>query len=571
MTEPFGFLRAEWPDVHEAASRAAAAANLEPRTASFYARRALELAVTWAFTYDRALRMPYQDNLMALIHEPTFKAAMGEAVFVKAKLIVKAGNDAAHRPRAIPVSEAVATVRELFHFAYWFARNYARGTRPEPGLTFNPASLPMTAPVPRQTLEQLQKLEAELREHDAAVSSLLADKESLTAELERARAEVAEARKAAASQPDTHDYSEEATRDTFIDRLLEEAGWALDQPRDREFPIDGMPNQAGRGFVDYVLWGDDGRPLGIVEAKRTRRDAMVGQQQAKLYADCLEKRFGQRPVIFCSNGYEHWIWDDTRYPPRQVQGFYTKDELELAIQRRDTLRKPSRAAVNAAIVERYYQTRAIRHIAEAFERDNERKALLVMATGAGKTRTTIALVDLLMRCNWVKRTLFLADRVALVNQAVNAFKKHLPDATTVNLVTEREAEGRVYVSTYPTMMGLIDSAREQSGDGRRRFGVGHFDLVVIDEALRSLPDQFVSNLAGDLPFRPSPGGQSHVAYAKLAQALDVLVAVSAAIVRVALRRLAEQSRQILYRPYRELRVLNVGPLGSQSCQDESAL
>jgi type I restriction enzyme R subunit len=239
---------------------------------------------------------------------------------------------------------------------------------------------------------------------------------------------------------------------------------------------------SGKGYVDYVLWGDDGKPLALVEAKRTRRDPRVGQQQAKLYADCLEREFGQRPVIFYSNGYEHWIWDDTRYPPRRVQGFYKKAELELLIQRRVARRPLAEAPINPAIVERHYQTRAIRRIAEAFERDHDRKALLVMATGAGKTRTVIALCDLLMRCNWVKRVLFLADRVALVNQAVNAFKGFLPEASPVNLVTEKEAEGRVYVSTYPTMMGLIDETR----DGERRFGVGHFDLVIIDEAHRSV-------------------------------------------------------------------------------------
>ena len=243
-----------------------------------------------------------------------------------------------------------------------------------------------------------------------------------------------------------------------------------------------MPNAQGKGFVDYVLWGDDGKPLGLVEAKRTRRDARVGQQQAKLYADCLERQFGQRPVIFYSNGYEHWVWDDKRYPPRRVQGFYKKAELELLIQRRETRRALAEAQINSEIVERHYQTRAIRRIAEAFERDHDRKALLVMATGAGKTRTAIALSDLLMRCNWAKRVLFLADRVALVNQAVNAFKRHLPDASPVNLVTEKNAEGRVYVSTYPTMMGLIDEA----SDGQRRFGAGHFDLVIIDEAHRSV-------------------------------------------------------------------------------------
>ena len=293
---------------------------------------------------------------------------------------------------------------------------------------------------------------------------------------------IAQTKKVATAQADTHDYSEADTRDYFIDLLLKEAGWALDQPRDREFELSGMPNNQGIGFVDYVLWGNDGKPLGIVEAKRARRDAAVAQQQAKLYADCLERMFGQRPVIFYSNGYEHWIWDDVNYAPRQVQGFYKKDELELIVQRRASRKSLSVAPINEEIVGRYYQTRAIRRVGESFERDHDRKALLVMATGSGKTRTVIALCDLLRRCNWAKRVLFLADRVALVKQAVNAFKKFLPDASPVNLVTEKDLEGRVYVSTYPTMMGLID----ETDDGQRRFGVGHFDLVIIDEAHRSV-------------------------------------------------------------------------------------
>ena len=268
--------------------------------------------------------------------------------------------------------------------------------------------------------------------------------------------------------------------------MLKEAGWALDQPQDREYEVTGMPNAEGKGFVDYVLWGDDGKPLGLVEAKRTKRDARVGQHQAKLYADCLEKQFGQRPVIFYSNGYDHWLWDDTNYPPRPVQGFYKKAELQLLVQRRTTRKALADAAINDAIVERFYQTRAIRRIAETFEKDHQRKALVVMATGAGKTRTVIALCDLLMRCNWVKRVLFLADRIALVNQAVNAFKKHLPDSSPVNLVTEKDEEGRVFVSTYPTMMGLIDETQ----DGQRRFGVGHFDVVIIDEAHRSVYQKY---------------------------------------------------------------------------------
>jgi len=481
MTQ-FAFLQREWPAIFESAARGETAAQADPRTACFYARRALELAVHWAFKHDAALRLPYQDNLSALIHEPSFKQAAGEAIFGKARVIVTLGNRAVHSHKPIAAADAAAALRELFHVAYWFARSYARQGRPAPGLAFNPDMLPKAAPAPKQTAEQLQKLEADLRQRDEKLTELLADKNALDDELKRLREEVAAARKAAEAQPDTHDYSETETRDYFIDLLLKEAGWPLDQQRDREFEVEGMPNSKGKGFVDYVLWGDDGKPLGLVEAKRTRRDPRVGQQQAKLYADCLERKFGQRPIIFYSNGYDHWIWDDANYPPRAVQGFYKKPELELLIQRR-SMRKPlGTAEISQAIVERHYQTRAIRRIGEAFERDHDRKALLVMATGAGKTRTVIALADLLIRCNWAKRVLFLADRVALVNQAVNAFKHHLPDSSPVNLVTEKSAEGRVFVSTYPTMMGLIDETR----DGQRRFGVGHFDLIIIDEAHRSV-------------------------------------------------------------------------------------
>jgi type I restriction enzyme R subunit len=482
----FTFLQVEWPAVFEAAGKAEAAVQPDPRTACFYARRALELAVAWTYKSDASLHLPYQDNLSALIHEPSFKTTAGEAVFSKARIINQLGNRAVHGHRPVQEIDALAAVRELFHVGYWLAHTYARGSKPAATLAFDPAALPATVSVPKQTVEQLQKLEAALHERDERLTALLADTSALDEELKHLRAEVAEAKKVSAAQQDTHDYSEAETRDYFIDLLLKEAGWPLDESRDREFEVGGMPNETGQGFVDYVLWGDDGKPLAVVEAKRTRKSAVIGQKQAELYADCLEAQFGRRPVIFYTNGYDHWLWDDAHYPPRAVQGFLKKDELELMIQRR-TSRKPlANAAINLAIVERFYQARAIRRIGEAFEEDNERKALVVMATGAGKTRTVIALCDQLMKCNWAKRVLFLADRVALVNQAVGAFKTHLPDASPVNLVTEKDTEGRVFVSTYPTMMGLIDETK----DGERRFGVGHFDLVIIDEAHRSVYQKY---------------------------------------------------------------------------------
>ena len=483
----FTFLDHEWPDLAAEAKKAENAACPDPRTACFYARRTLELAVDWMYRSDTRLKLPYEDHLSALIHAREFRSVVGNGILTKAKLIKDTGNRAVHSQRAVQPHEAIAAVRELFHFTYWLARTYARKTPPDPGLAFRPNDLPREGAVPSKTLAQLQKLETELEARDQKLTEVLGAKAELDAQLQALRAEVAKARAKNDEKEDTHDYNEAETRDAFIDLLLKEAGWPLSEPRDREFEVTGMPNGQGVGFVDYVLWGDDGKPLGLIEAKRTRRDAREGQQQAKLYADCLEAMFGQRPVIFYSNGYEHWIWDDAMYPPRPVSGFYKKDELALFIQRRTSRAPLGSVSIDEEIAGRYYQTRAIRKIGEAFEKDHERKSLLVMATGTGKTRTTIALVDQLMKAGWVKRVLFLADRVSLVKQAARAFTKHLPASAPVNLVEDKTTEGRIYVSTYPTMMGLID---DRKADAQYRFGPGHFDLVVIDEAHRSVYQKY---------------------------------------------------------------------------------
>ncbi|SHK61449.1 type I restriction enzyme, R subunit [Bradyrhizobium lablabi] len=482
----FAFLAAEFPAVHEAAAEAERQAGVSPTAAAFFAGKAVEVAVKWAFRTDPGLKLPYQDNIAALLHEPSFRRAAGEAVFAKARYINTLRNRAVHEEKTISPGDANGAVKELFHVCFWLARTYARKSKPADGLAFDAGALSRRDEVLKKAFVQLKAQQAELDAKNGELTKLLTDKQNLDDELKQLRAAVAAARKAAETRPDTHNYNEAETRDRYIDLLLREAGWALDKPDDIEFRVEGMPNNEGTGFVDYVLWGADGKPLGLVEAKRTRVDARVGQQQAKLYADCLEARFGQRPVIFYSNGYEHWIWDDTRCPPRQIGGFYKRDELELVIQRRTSRKKLGSEAINRKIVERPYQHRAIRNVARSFEQDGERKALLVMATGSGKTRTVIALVDLLMRAGWVKRVLFLADRVALVNQAAGAFKAHLPDAAPVNLVTERTSEGRVFLSTYPTMMNLIDGKQE----GKAKFGPGHFDLIVIDEAHRSVYQRF---------------------------------------------------------------------------------
>jgi type I restriction enzyme R subunit len=490
VSTQFGFLAPEFPEVHSLALRAEAVARSDPRAACVYSRLALEAMVDWLYRAEKNLKTPYETTLSARIHENTFQQLVGAALVAKARVVKDLGNRAAHEARTIPAGDGVTTLRELFHFSYWLVHTYAKGAKPPAALAFSAEALPLNTSIPTERLDQLnaaaQRFVEAVKAREEAETQRRAsdeDRARLEAEIAALQAEVAAARAANTRAPDTHDYDEATTRDVFIDLLLAEAGWAFTRPAyDTEFPVTGMPNTSGDGFVDYVLWGDDGKPLGLVEAKRTKKDARIGQRQAELYADCLAAAFGQRPVVFYTNGYEHWIWDDQRYPPRAIQGFLTKDELEVVIRRRATLRPLSTTPIDPTIVERFYQTRAIRRVGETFETDRARRALLVMATGSGKTRTVIALSDVLMKANWARRILFLADRVALVNQAAGAFKKFLPSASPVNLITDHEATGRVYVSTYPTMMGLIDETR----DGKRRFGPGHFDLIVIDEAHRSV-------------------------------------------------------------------------------------
>jgi type I restriction enzyme R subunit len=484
----FAFLKAEFSDIFAHAARAEDLAHADPRGSAFYCRLALETAVDWLYRNDRALKDPYDPTLAALLAEPTFQTLVGRTLAVKARFVKDTGNGAVHG-KQVSAGQAAASLREFFHFAYWLVRTYGRGAKPPADAAFRIEALPKVTQVAATTLAQLQEIARRFKE--TVEARQIAEEErrvseegrtALEAEIKALQAEIAAIKAANQKAADTHDYREAETRDLFIDLLLREAGFDPKAPDTIEVEVTGMPNAPGVGYVDYVLRGDDGKPLALVEAKRTRKDPRAGQQQAKLYADCLEKQYGQRPIIFYSNGYDHWIWDDTRHPPRPIQGFLKKDELALMIQRRETRKALAPEDIDRAIVERFYQERAIRRVGEAFERDKQRKALLVMATGAGKTRTVIALCDLLMRANWVKRVLFLADRKALVKQATNAFKKHLPGAATVNLLEDPHQEGRVYVSTYPTMMGLIDAADA----GERRFGVGHFDLIVIDEAHRSV-------------------------------------------------------------------------------------
>src|ERR1041384_4850157 len=411
----FDFLKSEWPDLYESSVKVESLAQTDTRSCGFYARRALELSIHWLYDHDPELKLPYDDNLSALIYEPTFRNNLTNDLFLKVKTIKEIGNLAVHSRKPVTERDALRATKELFHFLYWLARTYTRRSGSEyANINWDEQKVPPPqVAVPVKTLNQLRELEEQLRERDREIAEkakALADTDTQIALL---REQIAEAKKQNEKYPDDHDYSEAETRDYFIDLLLREAGWPLDKTEDREYPVKGMPNETGEGFVDYVLWGNDGLPLAVVEAKRTKKDPRIGRQQAKLYSDCLETQFKQRPLIFYTSGYKTWIWDDQSYPPREVQGFYKRDELELLITRRGKRKDLSKENINKAIVERYYQEESIRAVTEHFAK-LQRKALVVMATGAGKTRTVIALCELLQRCNWIKRGLLPAGIGALV-------------------------------------------------------------------------------------------------------------------------------------------------------------
>ena len=485
----FDFLRTEWPEIYDSCAKAEQYLTNDPSTACIHARRSVELLVMHLYRL-LDLPEPYKRDLAAHIASPAFKQVTGDGINTKLGLIKNVGNKAVHASKSIPAPAALQVMRDLYLVMVWAAFRYTTTPEAVPmGRQFDPRLAAQAAPLTRAEVAKLaqkfqQQDEAHAREleaRDVALAERDARLAELEAEIEAARAQV-KAAQAAKTLTDTQDYREAETRDAYIDLLLHEAGWPLDQPRDREYEVSDMPTPSGTGRIDYVLWGSDGQPLAIVEAKRTRRSPHEGQQQARLYADALQHETGRRPIIYYTNGYEHYLWDDASgYPPRTVQGFATANELTLLIQRRTTRQPLAEAPVDHTIAGRYYQERAIKAVGDTFDH-KQRRALLVMATGAGKTRTAAALVKQLMDAGWVKNALFLADRRALVNQAHDAFVEHYPESGPVNLLDDPYATGRTSFCTYQTMLSLI-----QQVDGeQRRFGPGHFDLVIIDEAHRSV-------------------------------------------------------------------------------------
>lgn len=443
--------------------------NVDPTATILNCRRAMEFAIKWMYSVDDALVQPYQDKLVTLMNTPEFRDIINDDLFKRLNLIRILGNKTAHNARKINYDQAVLCLKNLHIFFDFIAYCYADKYEEVP---FNEALLKQeVAKVPQSTYSEidLQKL---IKENKAL-------KEKLSERSKEKREDYV---------PKPLDLSEAKTRKIYIDAMLVDAGWKEDKDWINEYPVEGMPNNSGDGRADYVLLGDDGIPLAVVEAKKTCVDISRGRQQAKLYADAIEKKFHRRPYVFLTNGF-NTTFIDNKYPERKVAGFYSKRDLQKLLNLQTNMEKHlNNVQVDKNIAGRYYQEAAIKAVCESLDTLHKRRALLVMATGSGKTRVAIALCKALSDANWIKNVLFLADRTALVTQAKRSFVNLLPNASCTDLTSNnRDLNARYVFSTYQTMMGCIDSLTDDNG---KLFTVGHFDLIIVDEAHRSIYNKY---------------------------------------------------------------------------------
>lgn len=476
----FSFLQSipEYAMFAPAAAEAERVYAASPAMCAVGCRKALELAVKWVYAADSTMQMPYKDNLQSLLHEPSFRFAVDRATWGKLPFLVKLGNLAVHTERAVQPGDALLSLRALFEFIQWV--DYCYGTDYE-DRRFNEAKIPTDRVI--VDTKKIKEQDSLLGEKDAEIEALRKEIEAMSVQFTAAREQHKQERTFAADAP-----SEFETRKHYIDIDIKLAGWQFTGPEadvQTEYPVEGMAGVVGQaGYVDYVLFGKDGLPLAVVEAKRTSKDPNIGRKQAVLYADCLERKFGRRPMMFTTNGFETYFWDDQSGPQREVSGIFSKDDLQKLMNRRTERLELLSIPVDDKITDRYYQKEAIRAVCERIEQ-GFRKHLLVMDTGTGKTRTASSLTDVLSRGKYVTNILFLADRTALVKQARDDFKNYLPDMSLCNLCTNKDdRSARIVFSTYPTMLNAIDTAK--SKDGQRLFTPAHFDLIIIDESHRSI-------------------------------------------------------------------------------------
>lgn len=441
---------------------------IDPGLCVMNCRRAMEFAIKWIYSVDASLTKPYQENLISLMNTEEFKDIIDEDLFKRMDFIRKIGNEGTHNARKITEEQAMLCLENLHIFfdfvSYCYADNYVEQSF-DRSLMTKEVELPKTPEISNIDLDRL-----------------MAENASLRASLTEQREE-----KIQSYVTKPLELSEYSTRKIYIDAMLLDAGWREGSDWLNEVKLKGLPTKSGEGFADYVLYDSVNRPIAVVEAKRTCVDVVAGRKQASDYADAIEKETGRRPCIFLTNGFDTRIIDG-KYPERKVASVYSKEDLEKMFNLRKMRTSLENVVIDKNIAGRYYQEAAIKAVCNAFDRKNRRKALLVMATGSGKTRTVIELCHVLLDAGWIKNILFLADRITLVRQAKRAFQTNYPNLSLTNLCEDKENyNAHCVFSTYQTMMNCIDYVKDED---RKLFTCGHFDLVVCDEAHRSIYNKY---------------------------------------------------------------------------------
>ena len=480
----FEFLRGARPELAMFAGFAEHYAHTDP-TGSLSKLRSFAEQVVDGIYATYCLPKPWQPNLNDLLNESAFRSQVPGAIQAKLHALRLHGNKAVHANQGNTLT-ALAMLREAWDIARWLFAAFHAG---KPGLLPN-YSEPQAPQDARKLEADRQRLAAKLAEQEQQMQALLAD----LAEAKSKQPESvpsAEALQltiqAGQNAADALAFDEATTRSRLVDAMLVAAGWKVGgngqntEEVGQEIEIPQPQNPSGIGYIDYVLWNDDGKPLGLIETKRTAKSAQAGRTQAELYADAAEAKYGQRPVIFYSNGFDLFIWDDAQgQTPRRLFGFYSKDSLQyLHFQRHHKL-PLDQVAAKPEIAGRMYQLETLRRVTERFT-GGYRKALIVLATGTGKTRVAVSLSELLIRARWAKHILFLSDRRELRKQADNVFKEHLPGEPRILISshTAGDVTPRIYLATYPAMMQCFE-----------QFDPGFFDLIIADESHRSIYNRY---------------------------------------------------------------------------------
>ncbi|WP_020561549.1 type I restriction endonuclease subunit R [Methylosarcina fibrata] len=478
----FEFIRPHRPEIADLGGFAEYHLYTDPSSSLIKLRALAEQAVKSIYHLERLPRL-YRPQLIDLINDASFQEVANKTLITNLNYLRIQGNGPAHGEKGDTRTAAIALGVAQQIVAYLAVRYYGLSKEEIPQFQ-EPVNVQQQTEVLKRDNQHYQKL---LKEQSEALDALLAEVDQLRTKASYQESNAADRLASASASQQVSDalqWNEAQTRKLMIDTLLAKAGWDVKDSRQvaLEWPVDHQPTVSGKGKADYVLWDDNSKPLAVIEAKKASETLSQGREQARYYADGLEKMSGQRPVIFYTNGYEIGIWDDVQYnSARTVYGFYGKESLKyLFYQRQHRNPDPEQLNPDATIAGRPYQIEAIKSVVAKFQQQR-RKALIVQATGTGKTRVAIAICELLLRSGWGKRILFLCDRNELRKQGADAFKTFLPSEPRciIGQTQQVDTNARIYVSTYPAMMNRFE-----------QFDIGFFDLIIADESHRSIYNKY---------------------------------------------------------------------------------